>query len=254
MREQTDGTDTRPDRGGSDAPADRGGGPASADGAPASTQPVEPPPTRYQMPDPRAALPSGLLAGGGDLEPGTILAAYRAGIFPWPDATGTLYWWSPDPRAVLPLDGMHVSHSLRRTLRRGRLTITTDRAFADVIAGCADRADGTWITPEMLVAYTRLHELGWAHSVEVWDGDRLAGGLYGVAVGGLFAAESMFHRVRDASKMALVALVEHLLSRGLALLDVQLRTPHLASLGVVEVPRVEYLRRLAAALARRPTF
>jgi leucyl/phenylalanyl-tRNA--protein transferase len=246
MREQTHGTDAHADRDTGRHPPD--------DAAPSSTSPLEPPPTRYQMPDPRDALPSGLLAGGGDLEPGTILAAYRAGIFPWPDATGTLYWWSPDPRAILPLDGMHVSRSLRRTQRRGRLRVTTDRAFGDVIAACADRAGGTWITPAMHAAYTHLHDLGWAHSIEVWDGERLAGGLYGVAVGGFFAAESMFHRVRDASKVALAALAERLRGRGFMLLDVQLRTPHLASLGVVEVPRVEYLSRLAAALARRPAF
>jgi len=206
------------------------------------------------MPDPRGALPSGLVAGGGDLEPGTILAAYRAGIFPWPDATGTLYWWSPDPRAILPLDGMNVSRSLRRTQRRGRLRVTVDTAFADVIAACADRPGGTWITPAILAAYTHLHALGWARSIEVWDGDRLAGGLYGVAVGGLFAAESMFHRARDASKLALAALVERLRAHGFVLLDVQLRTPHLASLGVVEVARDDYLGRLAVALARPTAF
>jgi leucyl/phenylalanyl-tRNA--protein transferase len=238
---------------GTEAPGDCGGGGRAPDGATARV-PVEPARSRYEMPDARAALPSGLLAGGGDLEPGTILAAYRAGIFPWPDAAGTLYWWSPDPRAVMPLDGMHVSRSLRRTRRRGRLRITADRAFDAVIQGCGDRDAGTWITPGMLAAYTRLHHLGWAHSVEVWDGERLVGGLYGVAIGGLFAAESMFHRVPDASKLALLALVERLLARGFALLDVQLRTPHLASLGVVEVPRAEYLRRLAAALAHTTTF
>lgn len=216
--------------------------------------PIEPPPSRYAMPDPRDALASGLLAGGGDLEPGTILAAYRAGIFPWPDATGTLYWWSPDPRAIMPLDGMHVSRSLRRTQRRGVFHVTTDRACADVIAACGDRADGTWITPAMHLAYVRLHELGWTHSVEVWDGAALAGGLYGVAIGGLFAAESMFHRARDASKIALAALVERLRAHGFSLLDVQLRTPHLASLGVVEIPRARYLELLAAAIARPARF
>jgi len=155
---------------------------------------------------------------------------------------------------VLPLDRMHVSRSLRRTLRRGRLRVTIDRAFGDVVDGCADRGGGTWITAEMRVAYTRLHEIGWAHSVEVWDGERLAGGLYGVAIAGFFAAESMFHRARDASKVALLALVRHLLDRGFDLLDVQLRTPHLASLGVVEVPRTEYVSRLVAALASGATF
>jgi leucyl/phenylalanyl-tRNA--protein transferase len=211
--------------------------------------PVEPPPTRYQMPEPADAMPSGLLAGGGDLEPGTLLAAYRTGIFPWPDAGGTLLWWSPDPRAVLPLDGMHVSRRLERTRRSGALRVTVDRACAAVMSGCADRAGGTWITPSMHAAYLRLHELRWVHSVEVWRGDELAGGLYGVAIGGFFAAESMFHAARDASKIALAALVEHLRARSFTLLDVQLQTPHLASLGVVEIPRSEYLARLAAAIA-----
>jgi leucyl/phenylalanyl-tRNA--protein transferase len=218
------------------------------------TPPIEPPPTRYRMPDPRDAIASGLLAGGGDLEPGTILAAYRSGIFPWPDAAGTLFWWSPDPRAILPLDGMHVSRSLRRTQRRGRLRVTADRACADVIAACADRPDGTWITPAIHTAYTHLHALGWAHSIEVWDGETLAGGVYGIAIGGFFAAESMFHRVRDASKTALAALVERLRAHGFTLLDVQLRTPHLASLGVVEIRRAEYLAHLAAATARPAIF
>jgi len=219
-----------------------------------SAPPVEPPPTRYQMPDPADATPSGLLAGGGDLAPGTILAAYRAGIFPWPDAGGTLLWWSPDPRAVMPLDGMHVSHRLRRTQRQGRLRVTLDRACAGVMSGCADRDGGTWITAPIRDAYLALHELGWAHSVEVWQGDELAGGLYGVAIGGFFAAESMFHAARDASKIALAALVEHLRVRGFALLDVQLQTPHLASLGTVEIPRREYLARLADAIVMPVRF
>ncbi len=201
------------------------------------------------MPDPREAIPSGLLAGGGDLAPGTLLAAYRTGIFPWPDASGTLLWWSPDPRAILPLDGMHVSRSLRRTQRRGTFRVTTDVACADVIAACGDRDVGTWITPEIAAAYGHLHELGWVHSVEVWTDDTLVGGLYGVAIGGFFAAESMFHRVRDASKLALAFLVGHVRERGFTLLDVQLSTPHLRTLGVVEIPRAKYLDRLVAALA-----
>jgi leucyl/phenylalanyl-tRNA--protein transferase len=215
---------------------------------------IEPPPTRYRMPDPRDAHPSGLLAGGGDLAPGTILAAYRAGIFPWPDASGALFWWSPDPRAILPLDGMHVARRLRRTQRRGTFRVTTDTAYAEVIAACADRPGGTWITPSIHAAYTHLHALGWGHSVEVWEGATLVGGVYGVAIGGFFAAESMFHRARDASKIALAALVERLRSHGFALLDVQLRTPHLTSLGAVEIPRAEYLARLAAATSRPAAF
>ncbi|MGH7818946.1 MAG: leucyl/phenylalanyl-tRNA--protein transferase, partial [Candidatus Binatia bacterium] len=177
--------------------------------------------------------------------------AYRRGIFPWPDREGELLWWSPDPRAVLPLEDFHESRSLRRTRRRGRLRVTWDTCCTEVIRGCADRAEGTWIVPDMLRAYARLHELGWVHSVEVWSGERLAGGLYGVAIGGFFAAESMFHRETDASKIALAELVDRLRARGLRLLDVQFRTPHLASLGAVEIPRDRYLDRLDDALRRK---
>src|SRR5262249_11211388 len=155
-----------------------------------------------------------------------------------------LLWWSPDPRAILPLDGFHESRSLRRVRRRRRFAVTRDVAFADVMRGCATAHGATWITPAMFVAYVRLHEMGWAHSVEVWRDGALAGGVYGVAVGGLFAAESMFHRATDASKVALAELVEHLARRAFALLDVQLLTPHLASLGAVEVSRDAYLGRL----------
>lgn len=217
--------------------------------------PIEPPPSRYEMPDPTRAPAHGLLAAGGDLEPGTVLAAYRRGIFPWPESTGRLFWWSPDPRAILPLDGFHESRSLRRLRRARRFAITCDRACAQVIAGCAERAEGTWITPAMARAYVRLHELGWVHSVEVWSSEgALAGGVYGVAVGGLFAAESMFHRVRDASKVALAELVARVRAHGFQLLDAQLRTEHLASLGVVEIPRADYLGLLARALAVRASF
>lgn len=203
------------------------------------------------MPDARRGDAAGLLAAGGDLEPGTILAAYRRGIFPWPDRDGQLLWWSPDPRAILPLDRFHESRSLRRSRRTGGYRVTIDAAFARVVEGCADRAEGTWITAELAHAYERLHRLGWARSIEVWREDALVGGLYGVAIGGFFAAESMFHRVTDASKVALAALVEELRAGGFALLDVQFRTPHLASLGVVEIRRAEYLLRLDAALRRR---
>lgn len=203
------------------------------------------------MPDARRGDPAGLLAAGGDLEPGTILAAYRRGIFPWPDRDGQLLWWSPDPRAILPLDRFHESRSLRRSRRTGGFRVTIDAAFARVVEGCADRAEGSWITGELAHAYERLHRLGWARSIEVWREDALVGGLYGVAIGGFFAAESMFHRVTDASKVALAALVDELRAGGFALLDVQFRTPHLASLGVVEIRRAEYLLRLDAALRRR---
>lgn len=206
------------------------------------------------MPDPEAALPNGLVAGGGDLEPGTVLAAYRGGIFPWPDPTERLLWWSPDPRAILPVDEFHESRSLRRTLRRGIFGVTFDEACAAVIAGCADREGGTWITPAMRSAYLRLHDLGWVRSVEVWSEGRLAGGLYGIAIGGFFAAESMFHRVSDASKVAVAALVERCRNHDVALLDVQFVTPHLSSLGAREIPRRDYLARLARAIASPAMF
>jgi leucyl/phenylalanyl-tRNA--protein transferase len=208
------------------------------------------PPCRYEFPDPARADPEGLLAEGGDLEPSTLIAAYRAGIFPWPYEEHELLWWSPDPRAIVPLEGLHVSRSLARLLRRGRFRVTLNAAFTHVIGGCTDREE-TWITPRLRAAYERLHVLGWAHSVEVWGADgALAGGLYGVAVGALFSAESMFHRARDASKVALVALVEHARRVGVTLLDVQVPSAHLASLGAVTIPRREYLARLARAVDR----
>ncbi len=206
------------------------------------------------MPAAEQAPPHGCLAAGGDLEPGTILAAYRGGIFPWPDPAGRLLWWSPDPRAVLPLDGFHESRSLRRFRRRGGYRVSRDEACAAVVDGCADRVEGTWITPAIRRAYARLHALGWVHSVEVWDGTTLVGGLYGVAIGGFFAAESKFHRAPNASKVALAALVEWLGERRFRLLDVQLATDHLRTLGVIEIPRREYLRRLEDALAVDTSF
>nr|WP_269204463.1 leucyl/phenylalanyl-tRNA--protein transferase [Motilibacter deserti] len=179
-----------------------------------------------------------------------MLEAYRSGLFPMrlDGVHGPLAWWSPGPRGVLPLDGLRVSRSLRRSLRR--YTVTVDQAFAEVVDACADPArEGAWIDDEIRAAYVRLSQLGWAHSVEVWDGPELVGGLYGVAVGGLFAGESMFHRAVDASKVALVHLVRLLSEDGQPrLLDVQWSTPHLASLGVVEVSRRRYLRLLRAAL------
>jgi len=218
----------------------------------ASTPPPAPlTPCRFRFPDPARADADGLLAEGGDLEPSTLIAAYRAGIFPWPYEHHELLWWSPDPRAILPLESLHVSRSLARRLRQQRFRVTLNAAFADVIAGCADREE-TWITPALRAAYERLHALGWAHSVEVWSADgTLAGGLYGVAVGALFSAESMFHRARDASKVALVALVEHARHVGLTLLDVQVPSEHLTSLGAQTIPRRDYLVRVADAV-RQP--
>lgn len=206
------------------------------------------------MPDPSSALGNGLLAAGGDLAPGTVLAAYRSGIFPWPDHRGRLLWWSPDPRAVLLPEEFHESRSLRRARRQRGFTITTDRACAEVLDGCADRSQGTWITPEIREAYLELHRLGWVHSVEVWSGGQLVGGLYGVAIGALFAAESMFHRARDASKAALAELADRGRGSAAALLDVQFLTAHLASLGAREIPRADYLSRLSAAIASPPWF
>lgn len=186
---------------------------------------------------------------GADLEPGTLLAAYRVGLFPMPVARGRrVAWWSPDPRGILPVDDLRVSRSLRRSCQR--YEVRFDTAFADVIAACAGiERDGGWITNEIVRAYTLLHELGWAHSVEAWNSDgRLVGGLYGVAMGGFFAGESMFHLERDASKVALVGLVEHLRASGATLLDVQWTTDHLVSLGAIDIARGQYLEMLAEAL------
>jgi leucyl/phenylalanyl-tRNA--protein transferase len=213
--------------------------------------PVEPPPSPWRFPDPEAADEHGVVGLGADLEPGTLLAAYRHGLFPMPlGARGPMAWWSPDPRGVLPLDRLLVSRSLRRSCARYEVRI--DSSFGAVVDACAtpDRPGG-WITRAIRDAYVQLHELGWAHSVEAWDDDGLAGGLYGVAIGGLFAGESMFSGRRDASKVALVALVDLLAADPEGrLLDVQWPTEHLASLGVVGVPRSGYLHRLAVALER----
>ena len=217
--------------------------------------PIEPPPTHWALPPPEQAGDGEVAGVGADLDPGTLLAAYRSGLFPMRvHRGGPVAWWSPDPRGVLPLDGLVVHRSLRRSARR--FSVTVDTAFPAVMRACADeRRPGGWIDESFVAAYTRLHELGWAHSVEVWragdTGAELVGGIYGVAIGGLFAGESMFHRASDASKVALLALVERLRAGGATLFDVQWCTPHLASLGVVEISRAEYGRRLAAAV-RRP--
>ncbi len=223
---------------------------------------VEPPPSPWRFPAPLAHGPSEVVGTGADLAPGTLLTAYRRGLFPMPLRTAVMGWWSPDPRGVLPLDGLHVSRRLQRSRRH--FEIRVDTAFPAVIRACAGlRRPGAWITPAVEAAYTELHRLGWAHSVEAWarDGGELAGGLYGVAIGGLFAGESMFHVRTDASKAALAGLVD-VLSEGEAspaaaaaagrLLDVQWRTDHLARLGVIEVPRPEYARLLGRALALPP--
>ena len=216
---------------------------------PPADPPVEPPPSLWDLPDPETAGVGEIAGIGGDLEPGTLLAAYRTGLFPMRvGRRRTLGWWAPDPRGVIPLDGLRVTRSLRRSV--GRFEVRVDTAFERVMRECADphRPHG-WIDDEFVTAYVRLHELGWTHSVETWRDGRLVGGLYGVAIGGLFAGESMFHRESDASKVALVALVERLRARGARLLDVQWATPHLASLGAVPISREEYGERLRAALA-----
>lgn len=208
--------------------------------------PIEPPPSRWALVPPEGE--DDLVGLGADLEPGTVLAAYRLGLFPMP-VEGRLGWWSPVQRGVLPLDRLRVSRSLRQSARR--FEIRVDTAFEAVVDGCADpRRPGGWIDADIRFAYTTLHRLGWAHSVEAWQDGHLAGGLYGVAVGGLFAGESMFSRARDASKVALVALVDLLRDQYAErrVLDTQWRTDHLASLGVIEIPRAAYLRRLAEAL------
>lgn len=194
-----------------------------------------------------------IVAVGGELEPETLLRAYRHGIFPWPVQGLPLLWFCPRERAVLEHDRLHVGRSLARARRRSALRFTIDADFDAVIRACADTPrpgqDGTWITPDIIRAYGRLHELGVAHSVEAWDAGRLVAGVYGVAVDGAFAAESMFHRVPDASKLALLHLVEHLASRGLDWIDIQVMTPHLARLGARTIPRATFLRRLAVTRA-----
>ncbi len=211
--------------------------------------PTEPTPSQWVFPPVHGADPDGPVAIGGDLAPGTLLAAYRAGLFPMPiGRRGRIGWWSPDPRGVLLPDGLHVSRSLRRSMRHFELRV--DTAFESVVRGCADpRRPHGWINADVLAAYVALHDLGWAHSVETWCDDELVGGLYGVAIGAFFAGESMFHRRTDASKAALVGLVELLRGTEHTLIDVQWSTPHLASLGIVEIDRDDYLRRSAVAMA-----
>jgi leucyl/phenylalanyl-tRNA--protein transferase len=203
---------------------------------------------------PEFADENGLVAIGGDLLPGTLLRAYRAGVFPWFDEGDPILWWSPDPRAIIELDGLHISRRLARTLRSGKFRTTLDQSFGQVIRGCADRAEGTWVTKQMIAAYETLHKLGHAHSLEVWQDDELAGGIYGVAIGGFFAGESMFTRRSDGSKIALVALVERLRQGGFQLFDVQFLTPHTQRMGAVEIPRETYLARLATALGCRASI
>ena len=207
------------------------------------------------FPDPALADAEGLVAIGGDLGTERLLAAYRKGIFPW--TANPITWWSPDPRAIFELDGFHVPQSLARVIRQRKFEVTIDQSFRAVMEGCAAPAPGrggAWITEEFIEAYTRLHRQGHAHSVECRLKGELMGGIYGVAIGGLFAGESMFHRVNDASKVALHHLVRHLRERGFALFDIQMVTPATKPLGAIEIPRREYLQRLSAAVKMKCGF
>ena len=217
---------------------------------PCMPQPL--PPCPWQFPDVRRAPEDGLVGAGGDFAPATVVAAYRSGIFPWPHPGEEYLWFSPHPRAILPLDGLAISTRLGRTARSGRFRVTVDAAFEDVMRGSADRpGEGTWITDALIEGYTHLHRLGWAHSVEAWCREgHLAGGLYGVGVGAMFGAESMFHRETDASKVAMVALVQHARCIGIDLIDIQVLTDHTRRMGGVDISRAEYLRRLARAMER----
>jgi leucyl/phenylalanyl-tRNA--protein transferase len=204
------------------------------------------------LPDPSQALgePNGLLAAGGSLEPEWLLESYRRGIFPWFEGGQPILWWSPDPRTVLRPDEYRVSRSLAKRLRRGEYEVTADRAFDAVIRACAEPrryTDSTWITPLMIDAYNRLHEIGWAHSFEAWRGDELAGGLYGISIGRVFFGESMFARHTDASKVAFSRAIEFLQTRAIELIDCQLPSAHLSSLGAGSMPRAEFLALLERA-------
>lgn len=213
-------------------------------------EPQAVPTARWAFPPVEEWPAQDLVCGGADLEPATLIDAYTRGLFPMPvDALpGVMGWWSPDPRGILPLDGFRVTRSLRQSAKR--FDVRVDTCFSDVVHACADpEREGTWITSAIGEAYAQLHHLGWAHSVEVFDEEgQLAGGLYGVRINGFFAGESMFHRKRDASKVALFALVTLMRQDGMRLLDTQWCTDHLASLGAIEIPRADYLRRLADAV------
>jgi leucyl/phenylalanyl-tRNA---protein transferase len=204
------------------------------------------------FPDPERAEPDGLLAVGGDLSPERLLTAYAEGIFPWFSEGTPILWWSPDPRLVLDPPALHVPRSLARTMRRGPYRVTADAAFDRVIRRCAEQPrpgqDGTWITDDMVRAYERLHALGFAHSFEAWEGEALAGGLYGVSLGAAFFGESMFADRPDASKVAFARAIEWLRGWDVGLVDCQVRTDHLVRFGAREIPRAEFLRRLEAAL------
>lgn len=211
-----------------------------------------------QILDPRGADSHGVVAVGGELDPDVLLVAYRRGIFPWPVEDLPLLWFCPEQRGILEFSDLHISKSLVRARRRTSIRFSFDQAFPEVIRCCAETPrpgqDGTWITREIIEAYTRLHEMGVAHSVEAWNGDRIVGGLYGVDVDGAFAAESMFHRETNASKMVLWHLIDHLRSAGLDWIDIQVLTPHLARMGARTIRRDAFLEKLAHTRARKLTL
>lgn len=214
---------------------------------------------KVNFPNPELALeePNGLLAIGGDLSAPRLLEAYNKGIFPWFTEDSPILWWSPNPRAVLFLDQLKISRSLKKILQKNLFEISFNRAFEQVIKACAEprkHEDSTWITEEMIEAYIELHRAGIAHSVEVWQHQKLVGGLYGVTIGGVFCGESMFSRVSNASKIALVYLVEHLQQRNFSLIDCQIMNPHLASLGAINIPRKQFLTLLNQAKSIKANF
>lgn len=213
-------------------------------------------PREIIFPDPRLANPEGILAIGGDLSPRRLLYAYALGIFPWYSRGSPILWWSPDPRMILLPDELHVGRSLRKVIKSGRYQIRADTSFEEVIKRCAKKKrpgqDSTWITPEMQKAYIELYRLGFAHSIEAWEEEKLVGGLYGVSLGGTFCGESMYADRPDASKVAFVKLVEVLKAWGFDLIDCQVHTDHLERFGAREVPREEFLQRLSASL-EKPT-
>lgn len=208
------------------------------------------------FPSPELALesPNGLLAAGGDLSPARLLDAYRQGIFPWYEEGQPILWWSPSPRSVLFPDELHISRSLKKTLRKDLFEVTADNCFYDVIRACSEArhyADGTWITEDMIAAYLRLYELGYAHSIETWQDGQLVGGLYGIAMGKVFFGESMFSRVTDASKVAFVALVKQLQRWDYKLIDCQVSSQHLANFGAREIPRSQFQQMLVNYISNR---
>ena len=222
-----------------------------ADIWPRPAKPVEPEPSRWILPEQGPNDDSGMVAIGADLEPGTLLTAYRSGLFPMPIPRRRIGWFSPDPRGIIPLEGLRVTRSLRRSLRR--YTVGFDRCFAEVMANCGDpRRPSGWIDQSMIDAYTRLHRMGWAHSVEVWNGNRLVGGLYGVCMGRMFFGESMFSAADNASKFAMLGLTSHMLASGLELMDCQVVSPHLLTMGAITIPRNEF-RKLLNSLCAPPS-